>query len=407
MDHPPGEQNDHMSSETEADSASHRAPAVELMAEQLVARTIESGLSPSDQPVHLLASTISRGQGVAALRNRFAVDQLSITIHEFEHYRLQILRHSLANVPDIHLHCAADPPQDQKVAIAMLTVRRDWGAELTRELIQSFAFLADQSGYLIVIVDHPDDRWIGDILRQLSKQVKRFTQSPGATGYVVSRSQLKLRQRDYTSQFAFRHGGRLIQALSRPGVFAHRKLDLGARRLIDAMTIKPGQRVIDIGCGSGTVSFAAALSADGVRVVAIDSNTRAIESTARGAELNGIGQRIEPILTSDGTGIAAGEFDVALGNPPYFANFQIAELFLQIAHRALVPGGQVWMVAKQPDWYKANVPRWFDRVNVTSVGNGYCIATGVRPARNGSDGPEGSDGSDGSGGPDSLREDNA
>ena len=38
------------------------------------------------------------------------------------------------------------------------------------------------------------------------------------------------------------------------------------------------------------------------------------------------------------------------------------------------------MVAKQPDWYQTNLPRFFDRVKVSGVGGGYCIAHGFRPA---------------------------
>ena len=146
------------------------------------------------------------------------------------------------------------------------------------------------------------------------------------------------------------------------------------------MQLVAGQKVLDIGCGSGVVSFAAASISSDIHVTAIDSNTRAIECTIAGAELNQLGSQIKAYVSSDGSVPEAGSFDVALGNPPYFANFQIAELFLQAAHDAVKPGGTIWFVAKQPDWYKLNVPRWFDRVRVTSVGGGYCIAFGIRPA---------------------------
>ena len=146
------------------------------------------------------------------------------------------------------------------------------------------------------------------------------------------------------------------------------------------MQIGPGDRVVDIGCGSGVVSLAAALREADVRVTAIDSSTRAIECTRRGAEMNGLQDRITAVLSSDGSVPESGSFDVALANPPYFAHFRIAELFLQAAQTALRPGGQVWIVGKQPDWYQSNVPRWFDRVKLIRTGGGYCIATGTRPA---------------------------
>ena len=89
------------------------------------------------------------------------------------------------------------------------------------------------------------------------------------------------RPKNFRCEFAFRDRGRLIHAVSRPGVFSHREIDPGARQLMAAMEIAAGDRVLDIGCGSGTVSFAAAFRAEGVEVLAVDSHARAVECTAR------------------------------------------------------------------------------------------------------------------------------
>ena len=137
-----------------------------------------------------------------------------------------------------------------------------------------------------------------------------------------SRSKMK----DYSCEFAFRDRGRLIRALSRPGVFSHRHIDPGARHLIDAMEIGPGDRVLDIGCGAGTVSLAAAFRAEGVQVHAVDSNVRAIECTRIGAEFNGLAN-VTAELNAVGNFAGAGSFDLALANPPYYSGFRIARAF--------------------------------------------------------------------------------
>ena len=373
-------------------------PAVERLAHQLALKAIDSiELGETSEignaaNLEILVTSISRGQAAGALASEQGDKPVRVTLFEFEHYRSRILAdalsETLASTPDQHasslsIVCESQPPKEVQYDISLLTLRRDWGAELSRDLLQSFAASVKPDGQLIVIVDHPDDGWIGDLLREASKSsakaVRRFTCDPGATGYVVAAQSLKVGERDFRCQFAFRHVGHLIQAVSRPGVFAHRKLDLGARRLIDAMEIEANNQVLDIGCGSGVVSFAAALSAEGVSVTAIDSNSRAIECTIEGARLNQLEPQITAVLCSDGAVPNAGTYDIALGNPPYFANFQIAELFLQTAHDAVRPGGKIWFVAKQPDWYNANVPRWFDGVKVTMVGGGYCVAFGIRP----------------------------
>lgn len=379
-------------------------PAIEQLAGQLLTRALES-TSSGGGPVSVLITTLSRGQAAAEISGKSDSGSLAVDLYEFEHYRFRVLCDWLvateqtsqepfvAKVSDrLRIHCGINPPTDKKYQVVVLCVRRDWGAELTRDLLQCFADRVTDDGQLIVVVDHPDDSWIGEHLRSaakssslpISKIIRRFMSAQeangsAATGYMVAAESISVRHRDFTCQFAFRHEGKLLQAVSRPGVFAHRKLDLGARRLMDAMEIGESDKVLDIGCGSGVVSFAVASTSPAVLVTAIDSNMRAIECTRTGAVLNQLESQITTLPSSDGSVPDAGIYDVALGNPPYFANFHIAELFLQTAHDSVRPGGKIWFVAKQPEWYRINVLQWFDRVKVTSVGGGYCIATGIRP----------------------------
>jgi 16S rRNA (guanine1207-N2)-methyltransferase len=42
-------------------------------------------------------------------------------------------------------------------------------------------------------------------------------------------------------------------------------------------------------------------------------------------------------------------FDLALANPPYYAQLGIARLFIQGAQRMLRPGGRLYVVTKQAD----------------------------------------------------------
>lgn len=360
-------------------------PAIEALALETAARLISRRpASPEVAPglaPRILATSTSRGQAAAELAELGG----EVTLLELEHFRERLIRDFLGEASAVRLICAPDPPADQKFDLAILALRRDGSAELARDLLQSFVATLGDSGRLLAVADHPDDSWLGDQLRSISKVVKRYqaggSAAPtGATAYVVRKSDIQIRTRDFACEFAFRDSGRLIRAFSRPGVFSHRRLDLGARRLIDAMQIPPGAHVLDIGCGAGVVAFAAALRDEDVRVTAIDSSTRAIECTRIGAKMNNLEERVTALLSSDGSVPNQGSYDVALANPPYFAHFRIAELFLEAAQTALRPGGQLWIVGKQYDWYHANVPRWFDRVKLTQQGGGYCIATGTRPA---------------------------
>lgn len=78
-----------------------------------------------------------------------------------------------------------------------------------------------------------------------------------------------------------------------------------------ALRVEPGERVIDIGTGSGVLGIAAAKR--GARVVVTDINARAIAAAEHNAQLNGV--EVEGRVGTLFAG-AEGEFDVILANLP-------------------------------------------------------------------------------------------
>ncbi len=104
-------------------------------------------------------------------------------------------------------------------------------------------------------------------------------------------------------------------------------------RALDGV-VEQGDRVLDVGCGSGILSIAAAkLGAS--RVTAIDIDPPAIEATAENARVNRVASRIEagtqPLVS------VAGEFDVVVAN--ILSSILIA-LAAQLAARVR-PGGRL------------------------------------------------------------------
>jgi D-alanine-D-alanine ligase len=85
-----------------------------------------------------------------------------------------------------------------------------------------------------------------------------------------------------------------------------------ARRL----DIQPGERVLELGCGSGLLSIAAAKMGAG-RVVAVDIDPRALDSAVENVRLNGFSDRIDVRAGSWFEAVCEGErFDVIIATPP-------------------------------------------------------------------------------------------
>jgi 23S rRNA (guanine1835-N2)-methyltransferase len=96
----------------------------------------------------------------------------------------------------------------------------------------------------------------------------------------------------------------------------------------------------------------------------VDSNTRA--TALAGLNANAAG--LTNYTTISGTrleGLPDSAFDVALANPPYYAQQSIARLFVEGARRLLRPGGRLYLVTRQADLIEPIVHEHFGRSEMT------------------------------------------
>ena len=268
------------------------------------------------------------------------------------------------------------PPGPYDLAIVPLS--KGGEAELSRDLLQQSLRELRPGGLLVAAIDNARDNWLREQLAETGEKVRvRPAGDLDAVAYVVEKTRPHVRERDFTCRFVFRDRDRLLTAITRPGVFAHRRIDPGARHLLNAVDLAPDTRVVEIGCGSGCVTLGLAARDASVHVHAIDSAARAVACTREAAALNGLAN-VSVALDCEGRVPDPGSYDLALANPPYYGDFRIAERFVAAAHVALAPGGTLLVVTKQPSWYVEHLPQAWRDVAREEVKH-YHIFEAVRP----------------------------
>ena len=177
-----------------------------------------------------------------------------------------------------------------------------------------------------------------------------------------------------------------IELTSFPGCFCHRRPDDGGLALaevvsreLSALESRPETlNLLDMGCGCGLVGFLVASAVKGVNLVMVDSHSRAVEAAALNSRNLGI--PAEVILADNGTPERMdGSFDVFVGNPPYYSDYRIAEVFLETAKRALKPNGVCYTVVKNDAGLRPVQERFFPSVEVIHR-RGYCVLKSLNRA---------------------------
>ena len=359
----------------------------------------------------LVAGNRSGGAAVAAMRRW---PEAAVIAHAFDYHHARAVRKRLLDegLPARNVRCSAvvgvdgtdalQPTEDARqpfdVALFM-TTPQSMPAELALDQLQDIhANLAEGGAFYAAFEGDPDDAL--KTMRLVWKSVNVLKRAKHAVLFKAVKYGPPVKVRDFSATWnASVPGGEPLAFTTYPGCFCHRRPDAGGLALAEVaarevecrmsqLTTHNSQltthNLLDMGCGCGLVGL---LVDDAIRrqssisnlqssITLIDSHARAIAAEKANAARAGIDA--EFILADDGLPRGrVGEYDLFVGNPPYYSDYRIAEVFLETAYRALKPGGVCLTVVKTATGLLALQEKYFRKAE-TIKRRGYCVLRSIR-----------------------------
>ena len=154
--------------------------------------------------------------------------------------------------------------------------------------------------------------------------------------------------------------------------------DKGTMAMLSLCAIGAEDKVLDLGCGYGTVGVYVSSVVGPQNVTMTDVSERAVEYARKNLELNGFSGA--KVIQSDGfENITERDYTLILSNPPYHTDFSVAKGFIEQGRRHLVTGGRMVMVTKRRLWYENKLKSVFGGVKVIEAGDYFVFISEKRP----------------------------
>ncbi|WP_286263299.1 methyltransferase [Thalassotalea atypica] len=179
---------------------------------------------------------------------------------------------------------------------------------------------------------------------------------------------------DWFSYYEIIIANESIKIAALPGVFSQKGLDKGTKVLLDNLPDKIQGKVLDFGCGAGTISVALAKLYPNIKLTLIDVSALAIASAKETLAINQLNGRC---IASDGLSQVSDSFDTIISNPPFHQGlktyYAATETFLQQCTKHMTPNSNLIVVANNFLKYQPIMREFIGGTEKTTISNGFTV----------------------------------
>ena len=148
-------------------------------------------------------------------------------------------------------------------------------------------------------------------------------------------------------EITFEINGITMKLLTDNGVFSKNNVDEGSYAFLKVLLpLDLGNRILDLGCGYGTIGLTLAKAHEQARITLADVNPRAVALCERNAGLLNLSPRVT-ILQSDIYEKIEGPYDSIVVNPPIRAGKKVTYRMYEEAKQYLIDGGSLYIVIRK------------------------------------------------------------
>ena len=175
---------------------------------------------------------------------------------------------------------------------------------------------------------------------------------------------------------SFEINGRKITLKSDNGVFSKDRVDEGSLAFLKVLLpLNLTGKILDLGCGYGTIGLTIAMFSPTASVTLADVNKRALALCEENSKLLGLSQRVT-CLQSDIYSNVEGPYDSIVVNPPIRAGKKVTWEMYRGAYSRLISGGSLYIVIRKAQGAESAsqyVKEIFGNITLLNRKKGYLV----------------------------------